>query len=52
MSRQDELDGVFAAVERRDSEFIADWLERHAHPDVEFTSVTGNWSSERSATTW
>jgi hypothetical protein len=33
------LDQVFAAVERGDHEFVEAWFERHAHPEIEFTSV-------------
>jgi ketosteroid isomerase-like protein len=39
MSRHELLDQVFTAVERQDLEFVEAWFERHAHPDVEFTSV-------------
>lgn len=39
MNRHELIDRVFQAVERGDQEFIETWFERHAHPDIEFTSV-------------
>ncbi|MGH2953138.1 MAG: hypothetical protein ACRDK9_03820 [Solirubrobacterales bacterium] len=39
MNRHELLDQVFAAVERHDLESVEAWFERHAHPEVEFTSV-------------
>jgi hypothetical protein len=39
VNRPEQLDQVFAAVERRDLEFVESWFARHAHPDIEFTSA-------------
>lgn len=39
MNRHELLDEVFDALERHDLESVESWFERHAHPDVMFTSA-------------
>ena len=39
MNRHELLGQVFDAVERHDLEFVEAWFERHAHPEIEFTSA-------------
>jgi hypothetical protein len=39
MNRHELLDQAFTALERRDLQFVEAWFERHAHPEVEFTSA-------------
>jgi hypothetical protein len=39
VNRHELLDDVFDALERHDLESVESWFERHAHPEVEFTSA-------------
>ena len=39
VSRHEELNAAFDAVERRDFDFVRTWFEEHTHPDVEFSSA-------------
>jgi hypothetical protein len=39
MNRHELVGQVFDAVERHDLESVEAWFERHAHPEIEFTSA-------------
>jgi ketosteroid isomerase-like protein len=39
VTRHEELNSMFDALERGDLEFVRSWFEQRTHPEIEFTSA-------------